>query len=142
MQIAEIMTPRPAYLPSTASCVRAAALMRDRGTGDVLVADGSDLRGIVTDRDLVLRCMATGKDATNTPIGELCTEQVVTVGAEQPVSEAIRLMAEHDIRRLPVTEEGNVVGVVSLGDLAARRDPDSLLGQISRAPASSAPASA
>jgi CBS domain-containing protein len=98
----------------------------------VLVTENGRLCGIVTDRDLVVRCMA---DQTKSEIrvGELCSQELVSVSPDDDLDDAIRLMAERDIRRLPVIEGNNAVGILSLGDLAIERDPESVLGDISAA---------
>jgi CBS domain-containing protein len=76
------------------------------------------LKGIVTDRDIVLRCVAAETDPENTPIREIMSRNVVTVTPDDDVREAARLMASEQIRRLPVTQDGKVVGMLSLGDIS------------------------
>jgi CBS domain-containing protein len=108
--------------------------MRDADVGDVLVVDEADtLRGVVTDRDIVVRGLATGLDAS-TPIGELCSPELLTVSPDEPTDVVADLMASAAVRRVPVVESGRPVGIVALGDLAVRRDPESALGSISAAP--------
>jgi CBS domain-containing protein len=130
--VRDVMTPYPTSVPSSATMQDAALLMRDQQVGDVLVCDGDRLLGIVTDRDLVVRGIAETTDAS-TPVGQLCTADPITVEAGRPVEEAAEVMAANAVRRLPVTEDGRLVGVVSLGDLAVERDPSSVLGEISSA---------
>jgi signal-transduction protein with cAMP-binding, CBS, and nucleotidyltransferase domain len=91
--------------------------------------------GIVTDRDLVVRCMADGADASERPLSQLCSEELVSLEAESAVDEAIELMKRKAVRRLPVLEDGSAIGIVSLGDLAQARDRQSVLGEVSAAPA-------
>lgn len=93
--------------------------------------------GIVTDRDIVIRALAVGKDPSETLLGEICSRDLQTVSAEDSVGDVVRLMSEKAIRRVPVVEEGRPVGIVSLGDLAATQDPDSALADISSAPPNS-----
>ena len=81
-------------------------------------ADGGRLRGIITDRDIVLRCIAAERDPAFTPVGEIMSKRVFSVSPDDDVREASRLMAEMQIRRLPVTDEGKLVGIISIGDLA------------------------
>jgi CBS domain-containing protein len=107
--------------------------MRDRDIGDVLVTrDGDQLAGIVTDRDLVVRCLADGADADAT-IERACSNDLATVTPDSSVDDAIRLMRERSLRRIPVVDGGRAVGIVTLGDLAVEREPDSALGDISAA---------
>jgi CBS domain-containing protein len=108
--------------------------MKTKGIGDVLVRDNGKICGIVTDRDLVVRALAEGVDPQKKRLGEMCTEQVVSVAPNDDVEMAVKLMRKHAIRRLPVLDNGKLVGIVSLGDLAAERDEKSALGQISKAP--------
>ncbi|HEX6219453.1 MAG TPA: CBS domain-containing protein, partial [Acidimicrobiia bacterium] len=93
-----------------------------------------DLCGIVTDRDIVVRGLAEGMDPETAAIDDVCKHDVVTVGSRDAVAEAVKLMEQHAIRRLPVVDGGELVGIVSIGDLAEERDPNSALGEISSAP--------
>lgn len=131
--VREVMSPTPVTLPSTASLLAAARLMAERGIGDVLVVDDDRLVGVLTDRDLVVRGMATGM-APDAEVRTVCSTDVVTVGPDDELSSAIRLLKDHAVRRLPVVDDSTVVGIVSLGDLAVERDAQSALGVISRAP--------
>jgi CBS domain-containing protein len=88
----------------------------------------------VTDRDMV-RGIAAGMDPKKTPIGKRCSKQLTTVSPTDPVDVAIDLMRQKAIRRLPVVQDGAIVGIVSLGDLVQDRDPKSALANISEAPA-------
>ncbi|WP_182908040.1 CBS domain-containing protein [Microbispora sp. H13382] len=117
-KVEEVMTRDPVTLPEEAPVVKAAKLMRDRGIGDVLVVGDGRLRGLVTDRDIVVRAVAEGRDLATTPLATLCTSDVVTVGPDQDVAEAARLMREKDVQQLPVVVDGHPVGVVALADLA------------------------
>ena len=133
-QIRELMTPNPVALPGTASVHEAARAMRDAQIGDVIVIERNEVCGIVTDRDLVARIMAEARDPATTPLADICSHSLVTVTPTDSVEEAVRLMRTHAIRRLPVVDGGQAVGIVSLGDLAVERDPGSVLGEISGAP--------
>jgi CBS domain-containing protein len=119
--------------PSTASMSDAARSMRDRDIGDVLVVDEGAVRGIVTDRDLVVRGLAGDGDITTAKLGDLCSANLTTVAPDASVEEAASIMRDHALRRLPVVEDGAAVGIVSLGDLAVTADPGSALGGISAA---------
>lgn len=131
--IRELMAPRPVVVPPTSTLAEVAQLMRDGDIGDVIVQDGQQLRGIVTDRDIVVRAVAEDKTPSEVTVGEICSVDLVTLGPDDPVVRATQLMREHAIRRLPVTEDGRAVGVVSLGDLAIDRDARSVLAEISMA---------
>jgi CBS domain-containing protein len=109
--------------------------MRFRNVGDVIVLDGAAICGVVTDRDIVTRAVAEDRDPKETTLGEICSRDLVTIDATATVDDAITLMREHAIRRLPVTKAEKPVGVVSIGDLAMLRDPGSVLAAISAAPA-------
>ncbi|HET8739299.1 MAG TPA: CBS domain-containing protein [Acidimicrobiia bacterium] len=134
-RVSEVMTPNPVTLDDTADLFTAAQAMRDNDIGDVIVT-GSDGKpcGIVTDRDLVVRGMAEGLDAASATLDDLCNHRLVTVGADDSIASVVKTMEESAIRRLPVMENGDLVGIVSIGDLAVQRDPKSALGEISAAP--------
>jgi CBS domain-containing protein len=108
--------------------------MRDSDIGEVIVVEGGNLFGIVTDRDIVVRGIASDKDPSTTRLDEICSRDLATVSSDTPVEDAVRIMRDKAIRRLPVVEAGKPVGVVSIGDLAVERDPVSTLADISKAP--------
>ena len=132
-QIRELMTPNPVVLPGTASVHEAARAMRDAEIGDVIVLEHNEVCGIVTDRDIVVRLVAEAQDPATTTLADLCSHALVTVHPTDSLEAAVRLMRTHAIRRLPVVDGGQAVGIVSLGDLAVERDPHSALGEISAA---------
>lgn len=134
--VREVMHPDPVTLEASSSALDASRKMRDSDIGNVIVTENGKLRGIVTDRDLVVRCMANGDDPTQTRLGSLCTDDLVTLTPEASASDAVKLMRERAIRRIPVVEANRAVGVVSIGDLAQQRDPTSALSDISAAPPS------
>ena len=88
----------------------------------------------MTDRDIVVRLVAEARDPASTPLADLCSHPLVTVTPADSIEQAVQLMRSKAIRRLPVVEGGQAVGIVSLGDLAVERDPGSALGEISAAP--------
>jgi CBS domain-containing protein len=133
-QVKEVMTERPATLDRAASLAEAAQLMRDRDIGDVIVVEGQDVAGIVTDRDIVIRGVADGADPNRTRVGEVVSGELASVGPDDPVEQAITVMREKAVRRIPVLEGGKLVGIVSLGDLAVERDQSSVLADISEEP--------
>ncbi|MBO1331090.1 CBS domain-containing protein [Streptomyces sp. VRA16 Mangrove soil] len=131
--VREVMTPGAVAVRPDASLVEAAQLMRAQDIGDVLVADEAGLVGVLTDRDITLRAVADGADPLTVSAEAVCTPHPVAVGPDDAVSAAVTLMREHAVRRLPVVEDGRVVGMVSLGDLALTQDPESALADISGA---------
>lgn len=133
--IQQVMTKDPLTVAETATVSEAARVMRDANIGDVLVtrSDGT-VCGIVTDRDLAVNVIAEGKDPNSVTVQDVCNHRLETVAPGDPVDRAVSLMRDHAIRRLPVIDDGNLVGIVSLGDLAMERDPQSALADISEAP--------
>jgi CBS domain-containing protein len=131
-QVRDIMTPDPVGVYYDQTITETARLMRDPGVGAVLVVNGESLSGVVTDRDLVVRALAEGA-GPDTPVGPLCSPKLVGVDASADVSEAERLIRENAIRRLPVIDNGQIVGMVSLGDLAASADGNTPLAAVSKA---------
>jgi CBS domain-containing protein len=129
--VEEIMTHDPRTVDADASVVDAAREMRDGDVGDVIVTRDGQVSGIVTDRDIVIRAVAEGRAPESTPVREVATEDVRALEPRQSIDEAVQAMREHDIRRLPVVDGGRPVGILSLGDLAVERDPDSVLADIS-----------
>jgi CBS domain-containing protein len=128
------MTPEPVALPLGATLDEAARVMRDQGIGDVLVTADGALCGVLTDRDIVIRAVAENLDLTRTALAEVCTAQIVTVHADDDAADAMELMRERAIRRLPVVQGRQPVGIISLGDLAIEQDEHSALSDISKAP--------
>lgn len=108
-----------------------ANLMREQDIGNVLIMDGERLAGIVTDRDIVIRAVAYGHDL-GSPVTDYSSDNVFTMDAGSSVQDAAQEMANRQLRRLPITEEGKVVGIVSLADLATnatgRADEQALQG--------------
>lgn len=131
-RIEEIMTRDPRTVDVNDSVQDAARIMRDDDIGDVVVTEGGQVTGIVTDRDIVVRGIADGRDLS-AQVGEVCSTGIETIAPDASVDDAVTTMREHDIRRLPVVKGGQPVGIVSLGDLAVEREPDSTLADISAA---------
>ncbi|MGW2835797.1 CBS domain-containing protein [Streptomyces sp. NPDC001286] len=129
--VSDIMTGHPTTVGAQTSVTAVARIMRDQDLGAVLVTDGDRLRGLVTDRDLVVRSLAEGGDPEENTVSGACSDDLVTVGPDDELDLAITLMREHAVRRIPVVDHGRPVGIVSLADLAMERDPDSALGDIS-----------
>ena len=130
-KVRDVMTPGPIGVDYYQSIGEAARIMRDWGIGAVLVVSDQALHGLVTDRDLVVRAVAESK-GPDEPVGPLSSGDLVGVDADDDAAVAARLMREHAVRRLPVIEDGQVTGVVSLGDLALQDDPASALAELSK----------
>ena len=132
--IQDIMTKDIHTVRNNTTLLEVARLMRDKRIGDVLVLDDAGkLKGIVTDRDIVVRADADGKALDKTTVGAIHTDKPHEVQPTTSIDEAVRLMREHAVRRLPVVSEGKPIGIVSIGDIARHKDPKSVLGQISTA---------
>ena len=132
--IREVMTADPRTVDAGATLVEAAREMRDGDVGALIVVENGTVAGIVTDRDIVVRAIADGKDPGSTRVSDVATMNPVTLTVDQTVEDAIRTMREQDIRRIPVVQDGRPAGIVSLGDLAIERDTDSVLADISSEP--------
>ncbi len=132
-RVRDVMThPAKTVAPDT-DLPTVARLMRDEDIGAVVVAEGRGIKGVVTDRDLVVRGLAAQGHVEDTKIGSLCSSEVTTVKPDDELSTATRLMRERSIRRLPVVEGDDVVGMLAIGDLAIERDDGSVLSDISAA---------
>ncbi len=133
--IREVMTKDPVTLRESASVQEAATSMKTQDIGNIIVLDdGDQVAGILTDRDIVVRVVADNQDPAQTKIGDVCTRDVTTLSPDDSIGDAVRMMTDKAIRRLPVVEGGSAVGIVSLGDLAIDQDSDSALADISEAP--------
>lgn len=129
-QIRNVMTSDVVTIKDTQSVQEAAALMSQHNIGSVPVVNNQgEMIGIITDRDITLRTTAQG-EGTQTPVSEVMTaQQVVKATPDMDVQQAAQMMAEQQIRRLPVVENGKVVGMVSLGDLAVEEMSDAAAGE-------------
>ena len=132
-KVRDVMSTDLVSCASSAPLADAARSMRDRDIGDVLVVDDGKVRGIVTDRDIVVRAVADGRDLRKACVGDVCSAELVTVRSDVSTEDAARIMRDKALRRLPVVDDGKAVGIVSLGDLAVQADPKSALGGISSA---------
>jgi CBS domain-containing protein len=133
-KITEVMSRNPTALQADDTVAQAARTMRDNNVGDVLVLENDSICGVVTDRDIVVRAIAEGRSPDDVTLGEICSRDLATLATTDTVDDAIRIMRENAIRRLPVLDGNTPVGIVSLGDLALERDPASVLGAVSAAP--------
>ena len=133
--IKDVMTENPECVSGDTTVADAAKLMRDKDFGGILCKDGDEVSGLLTDRDIAVRVVAEGKDPTSTTVSEVATTDLHTLSPDDSVEDAIKLVREHNVRRVPVVEGAEPVGIVSIGDLALERDKDSALADLSGAPA-------
>jgi CBS domain-containing protein len=131
--IREVMTQHVVTVPGSAPLAEAARRMREDDIGDVIVMDGDAMCGMVTDRDIVVRGIAVGKDPQSATVSEICSHELVTAAPDDTIDHAAQLMRERAVRRVPVVEGGRPIGIVSIGDLAIERDSSSALADISAA---------
>ncbi|MEU8072648.1 CBS domain-containing protein [Micromonospora sp. NPDC048169] len=129
--VGEFMTTRLVTMDGNDTLIAAAQEMRDSAIGDVVVTDGDNVVGIVTDRDITVRGVAEDMDPTATRLNQITSRDVVTVSQNDDVVAAADLMRTYAVRRLPVVDDGRLVGLISMGDLAVEREPQSVLADIS-----------
>jgi CBS domain-containing protein len=126
----EIMTPGAVCIGEKETLADAARKMRELNVGSLpICGEDNRLKGMVTDRDIVVRCIAEGGDPTTVRAGELGQGKPVTIGADDPIEEALKTMKEHQVRRLPVIDGHDLVGIVSQADVARNVDP-SRVGEV------------
>lgn len=133
--VQDVMTADPITIDAGAPIAEAARKMREADVGPIIVMEDGSVCGILTDRDIAIRAVAEGMDPSTTKVGEICSKEVATLSPRDKVTMAVDLMEKIAVRRLPVVEDHKPVGILTLGDLAIQRDPDSTLAQISSAPA-------
>ncbi|MEU1751603.1 CBS domain-containing protein [Micromonospora matsumotoense] len=129
--VGEFMTTRLVTMDGNDTLTAAAQEMRDSAIGDVVVTSGDDVVGIVTDRDITVRAVAESLDPNRTRLNEITSRDVITVSQYDDAVAAADLMRTYAVRRLPVIDDGRLVGLVSMGDLAVEREPQSVLADIS-----------
>jgi CBS domain-containing protein len=128
--IRDAMTSNPSGVEMSTSVAEAARLMKTEDVGSLPVLEGERLVGMVTDRDIVIRVVAEGKDPQSSTVGDVASRDLVTVDPQQNLDEALRLMAQHQVRRLPVVEEdGRLVGILAQADVATSGE-DAKTGQV------------
>jgi CBS domain-containing protein len=137
-KVREVMTDRPRCVTPETPISEAARLMKSDDVGSLPILEGERLAGIVTDRDIVLQAVAEEKDPRGMPVREVASRELVTIGPEEDLSEALRLMTSHQVRRIPVVDEDSrLVGIVAQADIAREvKDKDSgqMLQGISQMP--------
>jgi CBS domain-containing protein len=116
------MTEDPRSIGTSASVVDAARLMREAHIGSLPITDGEQLVGMITDRDITTRVVAETADPETTSVGDVCSRDVISVEADKDDEEAVELMARHQVRRLPVVENGRLIGIVAQADIALTED--------------------
>jgi CBS domain-containing protein len=136
--IKDAMTSNPCAIDSDKSVAYAAKMMRDEDVGFAPIVDGKRLVGALTDRDIAVKVVAEGKDPEQTNVQEVASTELVTLSAEQDLDEALRLMARHQVRRLPIVEQdGRLVGVLAQADVAqeaSAEDTGRMVEEISEEP--------
>jgi CBS domain-containing protein len=138
-QVRDVMTANPECVSERDSLRDVARIMKDKDTGVVPVVDGRKIIGLITDRDIVVRGLAEGKDLGNATVTELMTTSVRSVRDDASVNEALELMSRAEVRRVAVVNNNDeLVGIVSLGDISINTDKDNKVGKtvesISEAP--------
>jgi CBS domain-containing protein len=119
-----VMTPNPRTVSPEQSVVEAARIMRDEDVGSLPVVEDDRLVGVVTDRDIVVRVIAEGRDPSSTSVGQIESRDVVAVTPDQDLDQALAEMARHQVRRLPVVEGDRLVGGVAQADVARKADEE------------------
>ena len=132
--VQDIMTNDPLTIDVGEPVTAAAEMMRDADVGALVVTDTSGVRGVLTDRDVTVRVVATGGDPATTAVGDIVAQDLVAVSPQDDVDTATELMRTNALRRLPVLDGERLVGIVSLGDLAITQDRTSALADISAEP--------
>ncbi len=123
--VKDVMTPGPTSIASDEMVVEAARRMVSENVGSLPVVSEGKLVGMVTDRDLVLHVLAKDLDPHKVPVADVCSENPVTIGSEESLDEALQRMAKDQIRRLPVVDDGELVGILAQADIARTAHPES-----------------
>jgi len=132
-KIKDIMTASPITLTADRPVIDAATAMKENSIGDVIVMNEGKMCGVVTDRDIVVRVIAQGREPQTTKLGDICSRDVASVSPNDDVNRAIQIVRERAVRRVPVVDRDTPVGIVSIGDLAMERDQKSALADVSAA---------
>ncbi len=123
-QIKDVMTENPTTCEPTSSIVDCAKVMAKEDVGPIPVVDGGRLVGLVTDRDIVVRAVAEGRDIKSTTIGDIASKDLVTLSPDDDFTRALDVMSQHQVRRIPVVEGDRVVGIISQADVARAADEE------------------
>lgn len=116
--VRELMSQDVTTVAPDATVIDAAKLIKEKDVGPLPVVENGRLVGMVTDRDIVVRVLAEGRDPGSTPVRDVASEDLVTISADQELDEALRLLAQHQVRRLPVVEGDRLVGIIAQADVA------------------------
>jgi len=137
-KVHEVMTDRPRVVTPETTVSEAAQLMKTDDIGSLPILDGEQLAGMVTDRDIVIRAIAEGKDPRGMPVREVASRELVTVHADEELSSALQLMASQQVRRLPVVDDdGRLIGILAQADVAVEakeKDVGEMVEEISKSP--------
>ena len=133
MQVSEIITRDVETIPPTATIREAAQRMRSMDVGSLPVCDGTRLLGMITDRDITVRAVATGSDPAKTKLADICSHDIAAVRPDQTVDDAVQMMKSHDVKRVLVMDDSKIEGIVSLGDLSRLGKDQDVQEDISRA---------
>ena len=138
-KVRDVMTPNPETVSQKDSVLQAARIMRDSDTGVVPVVDGTKIVGMVTDRDIVIRAVADGKNISDVQVTDVMSKSVRSLNENDSVDDALNLMSSAQVRRVPVVNSSNdLVGIVSMGDISTNTNRDGKVGKtvenISEAP--------
>jgi CBS domain-containing protein len=120
--VRDAMTDDPRSIGKSVSVVEAARLMREQDIGSLPITDGDQLVGMITDRDITTRVVADAADLQGTSVADVCSGELISVEPDNDLDEALRLMARHQVRRLPVVESGRLVGIVAQADIALQKN--------------------
>ncbi|HZK54844.1 MAG TPA: CBS domain-containing protein [Desulfosporosinus sp.] len=121
MKVREVMTRLVDWVTPDTTVIEVAQLMKKDDVGSIPICKENRLMGMITDRDIVLKVVATGGNTNNLSAEDIMSTDIISVTADQEVHEAATLMSKYQIRRLPVIEAGQLVGIVAIGDLAIER---------------------
>lgn len=135
IKVREAMTPGVRSVSPTDSLREAAQAMREQDVGSLPVVEDGRVVGIITDRDIVVRAVAEGVDPRTATVGDVTSGDLVTVEPDEDLDDALKLMAQHRVRRLPVVKDGRLVGVVAQADVALEandKDAGEMLAEISQ----------
>ena len=137
-KVHEVMTDRPRVVTPETPVSEAAQLMKNDDIGSLPILDGEQLAGMLTDRDIVIRAVAEGKDPRGMPVREVASRELVTVNADEELSRALQLMASQQVRPLPVVDDdGRLVGILAQADVAVEakeKDVGEMVEEISKSP--------
>lgn len=131
MQVRELMTTRIVSVAPLSTVKDAALLMNKHNIGSVPVVEDGAVRGMLTDRDIVLRCVAEGKDSNKIKVNEICSSGAISVRSTQSIKDAMHVMSTEQVRRLPVVDDGKIIGMLSIADIAREKSGMELAESIS-----------